>query len=66
MRPVARLYREFCVRLALQLEDEANKYARHPYVQDEDQQFIQVLRQKCREWKKQIEQLDHAYGGLTA
>ncbi|HKR28940.1 MAG TPA: hypothetical protein VJT08_00600 [Terriglobales bacterium] len=66
MRPVARLYRDFCVRLALQLEDEANKYARHPAVQDEDQQFIQVLRQKCREWKHQIQELDRAYGDSTA
>jgi hypothetical protein len=60
MRPVAKLYREFCLRTAQMLEDEANRYANHPALQDEDQQFIQVLRQKCREWKQQIEKLDHA------
>lgn len=60
MRPVAKLYREFCLRTAQMLEDEANRYARHPALQDEDQQFIQVLRQQCREWKQQIEKLDRA------
>jgi hypothetical protein len=60
MRPLAKLYREFCLRTAQMLEDEANRYARHPALQDEDQQFIDVLRQQCREWKHQIEKLDRA------
>lgn len=60
MRPVAKLYREFCLRTAQMLEDEANRYARHPALQDEDQQFIDALRQQCREWKQQIEKLDRA------
>jgi len=63
MRPVASLFREFCVQLAKLMEDEANKYESHPTVQDEDQQFIQMLRQECREWKRQIEKLDRAYDG---
>jgi 6-phosphogluconate dehydrogenase len=60
MRPVAKLYREFCLQTAQMLEDEANRYARHPALQDEDRQFIDVLRQQCREWKQQIERLDRA------
>lgn len=60
MRPVARLYREFCLRQAQLLEEEANRYANHPQLHDEDQQFIQVLRQRCREWKQQIDRLDRA------
>jgi len=60
MRPVARLYGEFCVRMAQLLEDEANTYASHPELHDEDEQYIQVLRQKCREWKQQKEKLDRA------
>ena len=63
MRPVASLFRQFCVELATLMEDEAKKYAAHPALQDEDQQFIQMLRQECREWKKQIEKLDRAYDG---
>lgn len=60
MRPVQKLYRDFCLRMAQLLEDEANKYATHAAIQDEDQQFVQVLRQECREWKKQVERLDRA------
>ena len=51
MRPVAKLYREFCLRTAQMLEEEANRYARHPGLQDEHRQFIHLLRQQCREWR---------------
>ena len=63
MRPIESRYREFCAHIAGQLEDEANAFEKHPALQDEDQQFIRVLREKCREWKRQIEKLDRAYSG---
>jgi len=61
MRPVEQLYKIFCARMAQLLEGEANAYARHPALQDADQQIIRSLRENCRQWKHQIEKLDRAY-----
>ena len=66
MRPIEQLYRNFCERIAELLEDEANAYASHPALQDADQQIIRSLREKCRQWKQQIEKLDRAYSSRTA
>ena len=60
MRPEAKLYRDFCLRMAKLLEDEANAYAIHPALHDDDRHFIQVLRQRCGEWKQQIDKLDRS------
>jgi hypothetical protein len=61
MRAIEKLYRDFSARMAKTLEDEANLYANHPALQDEDQQYIRALRDKCQQWKQQIEKLDAAH-----
>lgn len=60
MRPIEQLYRDFSARMAKTLEEEANFYSQHPDLQDADHQFIDVLREQCRQWKKQIQRLDAA------
>jgi hypothetical protein len=61
MRPIERQYKDFCGRIAKVCEDEANRYNEDPHLQDADRQFIRVLREKCRQWKQEIQRLDDSY-----
>ena len=61
MRPVERLYRNFCIRMAKACEVEANLYEQHAGLEDPDRQLIRVLRDRCQHWRREMERLDAAY-----
>lgn len=65
MRPVEQMYRNFCIRMAGACEDEANLYDQHDQLQDPDRQFIRVLRERCKQWRREMERLDAAYSIKT-
>jgi hypothetical protein len=66
VRPIEQLYRQFCECSAKACEDEANRYQQHPELRDADYQLVRVLRERCRQWKRDIEKLDTAYRGRMA
>ena len=61
MRPVEKLYRNFCEYIAAVCETEANAYEEHPGLRDADFQFISSLRAKCDEWRQQLRRVEGAY-----
>jgi len=60
LRPIEELYRSFCERLAEELEAEATLYEDHPGIEDDDRQLVSVLRDKSRQWRREIERLESA------
>lgn len=48
--------------MAKACEDEASRYERHAEMQDADRQFIRVLRDRCKQWRREIQRLNAAYG----
>ena len=65
MTTIEKLYRDFCDRMANECEAEANRYDQHPEIQSQDQQFVRVLREKCKQFRQQARQIDSAYGSGT-
>lgn len=61
MRRIERMYRDFCERIAKDCEDEANRYAKDPDLRESDLQFVRVLRERCKQWRREVERLDAAY-----
>jgi hypothetical protein len=66
MRPIERLYREFCERVATECQEEANRYEEHPHLEDADYQFIVSLRQQANHLREQIRRMDAAYSSNRA
>jgi len=66
MTSIEQLYRDFAQRIADACEEEANRYAQHPQLEDSDHQYIRVLRERCRQWKREVAKLDAAYHGHSA
>jgi hypothetical protein len=63
VRPVEKLYRNFCERLANVCETEAQVYEGHPNLQDGDYQFISSLRARRDEWREQRQRMEVAHPG---
>jgi hypothetical protein len=61
MRPIEKLYREFCEQIAQQCEAEATRYEEHPHLEDADYLFIVSLRERAKHLREQIRRLDAAY-----
>lgn len=61
VRPVEKLYRNFCERLADFCETEAKVYEEHPSLHDGDFQFISSLRAKRNEWREQLQRMEAAH-----
>ena len=61
MRPVEKLYRNFCEHIAAICETEARVYEEHPGLHDGDFQFISSLRAKSDEWRHQLRRMKGAY-----
>ena len=61
MREIEKLYREFCERIALECEAEANRYEQHPHLEDADYLFIVSLRERAHHLREQIRRMDAAY-----
>ena len=60
MRPVEKLYQNFCERLANICETEVKAYEEHPSLHDGDHQFISSLRAKRNEWREQLQRMETA------
>ena len=61
MRPVEKLYRNFCEHIAGVCDTEAKVYEEHPSLHDADFQFISSLRAKSDEWRRQLQRMEGAY-----
>jgi len=61
VRPVEKLYQNFCERLAIICETEAKVYEEHPSLHDSDSQFISSLRAKRNEWREQLQRMEGAH-----
>jgi len=61
VRPVEKLYHNFCERLANVCETEAKAYEEHPSLHDGDYQFISSLRAKRNEWREQVQRMETAH-----
>jgi hypothetical protein len=66
MRPIERLYREFCERAAMECEAEAKRYEDHLHLEDADYQFIVSLRERAHYLREQIRRMDAAYSSNRA
>jgi hypothetical protein len=66
MRPIERLYREFCERAARECEAEAKRYEDHLHLEDADYQFIVSLRERAHYLREQIRRMDAAYSSNRA
>ena len=60
MSPIEDRYRNFCERLANELEAEAKFYEEHPSLHDREHQLIGFLRDQSREWRQKLEQIEAA------
>ena len=61
LRPIEKLYHNFCERMANLCETEAKTYVEHPNLHDGDCQFISSLQAKHNEWREQLQRMEAAH-----
>lgn len=61
MGPIEQMYRDFCEKVACECEAEAERYEKHPALQDRDRQFVSVLHDRAKTLRREIRRLDASY-----